>query len=128
MATLRVEVVTAERTVLEDEAEILVAPGIEGQLGILPRHAPLLTALAEGEVVLKRGGNEVAHLAVLGGFLEVRNNVATILADAAEHSDEIRLGSRGGGDASRPRAPSHARSGRRPRAGAAVLSESRDSH
>ena len=89
MATLRVEVVTAERTVLEDDAEVVVAPGIEGQLGILPRHSPLLTALAEGEVVLKVGGDEKLNLAVLGGFLEVRDNKVTILADAAERADDI---------------------------------------
>ena len=89
MANLRIEIVTAERTILEDEAEMLIAPGIEGQLGILPRHAPLLTALEPGEVRLKKGGADASFLVISGGFLEVRDDTVTILADAAEHSDEI---------------------------------------
>ena len=90
MATIKVEIVTAERKVLEDDVDMVIAPGIEGQLGILPRHAPLLTALQAGEIRLKKGGQEVA-LMVTGGFLEVRANKVTVLADAAERAEEIDL-------------------------------------
>ena len=88
MATIHLEIVTAERTVLEADVDMIVAPGSEGQLGILPRHAPLLTALAPGEIRLKQDDGEI-HYAITGGFLEMRDNKATILADAAEHVDEI---------------------------------------
>ncbi len=89
MATLRVEIVTAERTVLADEVDMVIAPGAEGQLGILPRHTPLITALAPGEIRLKHGTAEERSLSVTGGFLEVRDNQVIILADAAERDDEI---------------------------------------
>ena len=89
MATLKIEIVTAERTVLEDEAEMVVAPGVEGQLGLLPRHAPLITALAPGEIRLKKAGGEETSIAVTGGFLEIRDNKVTVLADAAERAEEI---------------------------------------
>lgn len=88
MATIKVEIVTAEKKVLEDDVDMVIAPGSEGQLGILPRHAPLLTALAPGEVRLKKGNQETS-VVVTGGFLEVRPNRVTILADAAEHVAEI---------------------------------------
>ena len=88
MATIKVEIVTAERKVLEDDVDMVIAPGIEGQLGILPRHAPLLTALQPGELRLKKGGEETS-LIVSGGFLEVRPDRVTILADAAERAEEI---------------------------------------
>lgn len=90
MTPLRVEVVTAERTVLETEADMVILPGVEGQLGILPRHAPLITALAPGEIRLKQGGGE-QELAVSGGFVEVWDNKVTVLADAAERAEEIDL-------------------------------------
>jgi F-type H+-transporting ATPase subunit epsilon len=90
MATIRIEIVTAERRVLEDEVDMVIAPGIEGQLGILPRHAPLLTALQPGEIRLKKGGGETA-ISVTGGFLEVLPDRVTVLADAAEREDEIDL-------------------------------------
>jgi F-type H+-transporting ATPase subunit epsilon len=65
-----------------------VAPGIEGQLGILPHHAPLMTVLQPGELLIRKGGEE-AFLAVTGGFMEVLGNKVTVLADAAERSEEI---------------------------------------
>jgi F-type H+-transporting ATPase subunit epsilon len=86
--TLHVEVLTAERGLYSGEAEIVDAPGSEGQLGILPRHAPLLTLLGAGALRIKlRGAEEI--LFVSGGFLEVSNNRVTVLADTAEHADEI---------------------------------------
>ena len=88
MAMLHIEIITAERTVLTDDVDMVIAPGSEGQLGILPMHAPLLTMLAPGELRLKKGGAEQS-VVVSGGFLEVHENHVTVLADAAERSDEI---------------------------------------
>src|SRR5437879_9399708 len=88
MARLTVEIVTAERQVLTDEADMVVAPAVEGTVGILPRHAPLLTALNPGVMVLKKDGQEEA-LAVSGGFLQVSNNRVLILADTAERAEEV---------------------------------------
>lgn len=86
--TLHVEVVTQDRNVYSGEADMVVAPGSEGVLGILPRHAPLLTLLKVGELRIKRGTNEEA-LFVAGGFMEVYHNVVTVLADAAERAEDI---------------------------------------
>ena len=88
MAKMRLEIITAERQVYSEEVEVLVAPGIEGELGILPHHAPLMTALQPGELLIRKDGEET-YLAVTGGFLEVIGNTVTILADACERSDEI---------------------------------------
>ncbi len=87
-ATMHVEVVTAERELYNGEADELIAPGTEGMLGILPRHAALLTTLKAGELRIKLNGAE-QPLFVSGGFLEVSNNQATVLADTAEHAEEI---------------------------------------
>ena len=91
MAKLKIEIVTAERTVLEAEAEMIIAPGAEGQLGLLPRHAPLLTMLEPGEIRLKDGGQDTLTFAVAGGFLEILDNKVIVLADSAERADEIDL-------------------------------------
>jgi F-type H+-transporting ATPase subunit epsilon len=88
MAKLTVEIVTAERQVLTDEADMVIAPAAEGTVGILPRHAPLLAALNPGVMVLKKDGQEEL-LAVSGGFLQVSNNRVLILADTAERADEV---------------------------------------
>jgi F-type H+-transporting ATPase subunit epsilon len=89
MASLRCEIVTAERTVFADDVDMVVAPGIEGQLGILPHHAPLITALTFGELILHREGQEDEFIAIGGGFMEVGPAHVTILADSAERADEI---------------------------------------
>ena len=89
MAQIRCEVVTAERTVFDNQVDMVVAPGIEGQLGILPNHAPLITALTFGELVIHRQGQEDEFIAIGGGFLEVGADHVTILADSAERADEI---------------------------------------
>ena len=89
MAGLTVEVITAERRVVTDEADMVVAPTMEGIIGILPRHAPLLTALAPGVMVLKKNGGPDQQLAISGGFLEVNRNHVLVLADTAERDDEI---------------------------------------
>ena len=88
MATMRLEIITAERLVYSDDVEVVVAPGFEGQLGILPHHAPLMTALQPGEIMIRKNG-QPTYLAVTGGFMEVIGNKVTILAEAAEHSEEI---------------------------------------
>lgn len=91
MATLRLEVITAEREVLSEDVESVVAPGMEGQLGILPRHAPLLTALVPGELRARKPGGEELVLALSGGFMEVLPDRVIVLADAAERAEEIDL-------------------------------------
>jgi F-type H+-transporting ATPase subunit epsilon len=91
MAKLRCEVVTAERTVFADDVDMVVAPGSEGQLGILPHHAPLMTILTYGELILRREGQEDELIAIGGGFLEIGPDHVTILADSAERAEEIDL-------------------------------------
>ncbi|MBI2860966.1 MAG: F0F1 ATP synthase subunit epsilon [Chloroflexi bacterium] len=88
MATIRVEVVAVERVVYADDVDAVIAPGVGGQLGILPHHAPLMTALTAGELRIKKGGEEEV-LVVSGGFLEVRPDKVIVLADAAERAEEI---------------------------------------
>ncbi|MBA7597856.1 ATP synthase epsilon chain [subsurface metagenome] len=88
MAKIKFEIVTAERDVYTDDVDVVIAPGIEGQLGILPNHAPLLTMLQPGELVVRKGGEETA-IFVTGGFLEVMQNRVTVLADVAERAEEI---------------------------------------
>ena len=83
------EIITAERQVFSDEVDMVVAPGIDGQLGILPRHAPLMTMLKPGELTVRKAGEEDMYVAVSGGFMEVLGNRVSILADACERSDEI---------------------------------------
>ena len=88
MATTRLEIVTAERVVFSEDVDAVIAPGIEGQLGVLPHHAPLMTTLTPGELLVRKGGEEFA-LAITGGFVEVRPDRIIILADAAERVEEI---------------------------------------
>ncbi|MCX2727503.1 F0F1 ATP synthase subunit epsilon [Thermomicrobium sp. 4228-Ro] len=88
---LHVEVVTAERLVYAvDDADMVIAPGAEGVLGILPRHAPLISLLGMGEMRVKRGREEDV-LTIFGGFIEVANNVVRVLADVSERAEEIDL-------------------------------------
>jgi F-type H+-transporting ATPase subunit epsilon len=86
--TLHVEVVTAERELYNGEANLVSAPGSEGRLGILPRHAALLTTLAPGDLRIELNGAE-EPLFVSGGFLEVSDDNVTVLADTAEHAEAI---------------------------------------
>lgn len=89
MAELTLTVVSPEREVLrEDGVTLVLAPSVEGQLGILPRHAPLITQLAPGTLELRRGA-ETQHFSITGGFLEVMDNTVTVLADASEDAAEI---------------------------------------
>jgi F-type H+-transporting ATPase subunit epsilon len=88
MPDIRLDVVTAERVVYSDDVDMVVAPGFEGQLGILPHHTPLMTSLLPGELRIKKGAEEVS-LVISGGFLEVRPDKVVVLADTAERADEI---------------------------------------
>lgn len=85
---LRLDIVTAERNVYSDDVDMVTAPGIEGELGILPRHAPLMTALQPGELRIRKG-DQVEFFAVGGGFMEVRPDRVIVLAESAEHAAEI---------------------------------------
>ncbi len=85
---LRLEIVTGERLVFSDEVDMVIAPGVDGQLGILPKHAPLLTALSIGELRVKKGQEELSF-AIGGGFMEVYKDKVIVLADTAERAEEI---------------------------------------
>ena len=89
MAGIHCEIITAERIVFKGDVDMVVAPGIDGQLGILPHHAPLMTALSIGELVLHMAGEEDTVMAIGGGFMEVGPQHVTILADSAERAEEI---------------------------------------
>ena len=88
MKLLDIEIVTAEKTIFSGQASLIQIPGIEGELGILPSHAPIITELDPGEVLIKNE-KEVLSLVLSGGFVEVFNDKVTILADAAERTNEI---------------------------------------
>ncbi|MBL4760658.1 MAG: F0F1 ATP synthase subunit epsilon [Mariprofundaceae bacterium] len=88
MATVEVLVATAEREVYRGEADFLVAPGAAGELGIMPKHAPLLSALTAGELRIQRG-EEIDEVFISGGFIEVQPDMITILADTAERASDV---------------------------------------
>jgi len=88
MATIRLEIVTPEKMVFSEDVDAIQAWGVEGQLGILPHHAPLMTMLQPGDLVIRRGSQEEL-LTISGGFLEVRPDKVVILADACERAEEI---------------------------------------
>ena len=85
---IRLEVVTPEKIVLEDDVDMVIAPASEGYVGILPHHIPLFTTLGPGEFKVKKGGVEEV-LAVFGGFMDVRGDRVVVLTDAAEPAEEI---------------------------------------
>ena len=87
---LKLEIVTQERRVYSaDDVEMVIAPGAEGELGILPRHAPLITPLQEGVMRIKHTAASEELVAIHGGFMEVLPDKVTVLADAAERAEEI---------------------------------------
>ncbi len=88
MATIRLEIVTPEKMVYSDDVEVILAWGVEGQLGILPHHAPLMTMLQPGDLLIRKEGREES-LTISGGFLEVRPDKVVVLADACERGEEI---------------------------------------
>ena len=85
----RLSIVTPEKVFYNDEIQSLVAPGTEGYLGVLSNHAPLITALKPGKIEFRDKEDKTRVLSVTKGFLEVSNNTATILCDAAEYADDI---------------------------------------
>ena len=89
MSAIRLEIVSAEIAIYSGEATMVVAPGKDGDLGIAPKHTPLLTTLRPGEVEIHKEGEEKEYIYVTGGILEVQPHMVTILADSATHSDEL---------------------------------------
>lgn len=86
--TIRCEIVSQDRTVFTGDVDIVVLPGAAGEMGILPKHAPVLTTLKYGIIRVRKGGKEELFT-VAGGVAEVQPNIVTILADAAENVEEI---------------------------------------
>jgi F-type H+-transporting ATPase subunit epsilon len=90
MAKLSVDVITAERVVFSDtDIDAVVAPGGAGELTVLPEHASLITSLVPGELRIQKAGADETYMMVTGGFLEVRDDKVVILAENAQHAEEI---------------------------------------
>ena len=90
MTTIRVDVVSAEEAIFSGEAEFVVLPGEVGELGVYPRHAPLITRIKAGEVRIKPAGEGPEELIfVAGGYLEVQPKVVTVLADTAIRGHDL---------------------------------------
>jgi F-type H+-transporting ATPase subunit epsilon len=87
---IRCEIVSQDRTLFEGEVDSVILPGAEGEMGILPRHAPLLTTLKYGVVKVRSKGHEQLF-AVAGGVAEIQPDIITVLANSAETVDEIDL-------------------------------------
>jgi len=87
---IRCEIVSQDRMVFEGDADIVVLPGVEGEMGILPNHAPLLTTLSMGILKVRYRGEE-QYFAISGGVAEVQPDIITVLANAAENVNEIDL-------------------------------------
>ncbi|HXR26581.1 MAG TPA: F0F1 ATP synthase subunit epsilon [Candidatus Baltobacteraceae bacterium] len=87
---LHLEIVTPERLAYSDEVDEVVCPGSEGELGILPHHAPLVTNLGVGELRIHKGGQQESF-AIVGGFLQVRPDRVVVLAETADMASEIDL-------------------------------------
>ena len=85
---IRCEIVSQDRTVFEGDVDIVTLPGMDGEMGILPRHAPLLTTLKFGLIKVRAKGQEQVFT-VAGGVAEVQPDIVTILADAAENVEKI---------------------------------------
>src|SRR5512139_1512026 len=86
--TIRCEIVSQDRTVFTGDVDIVVLPGAAGEMGILPKHAPVLTTLKYGVIKIRKSGKEEIFT-VAGGIAEVQPDVVTVLADAAENVEEI---------------------------------------
>ena len=89
MATIHVDIVSAEGAIYSGEAEMVFAPGVLGEIGIAPRHAPLLTHLRPGEVRVQPPGGEEQFFFVTGGVLEVQPRLVTVLADSAARAEDL---------------------------------------
>ena len=88
--TLHLEIVTPERLAYSDDVDAVVLPGSEGELGILPHHAPLVSTLGVGELRIRKGGAEESF-AIVGGFLQVRPDKVVVMAETADMASEIDL-------------------------------------
>jgi F-type H+-transporting ATPase subunit epsilon len=89
MSTLKLDIVTAESQVFSEDVNMILAEGLEGQMAILPKHAPLITMLKPGELLIRNKDNDEIYMAISGGFMEVRPDKIIILADACERAEEI---------------------------------------
>lgn len=87
-ATLRLEIVTPEARAYSDDVELVVLPAVEGEMGVYPQHIPLITQLKPGELVVTKGGKQIA-LAVGEGFVEVTGEKVSVLVDMALQESEI---------------------------------------
>ena len=88
-STIRCDIVSAEAEIFHGEATLVVATGELGELGIAPKHAPLITRLRPGKVVVTQPNGEVLDFAISGGILEVQPTVVTVLADTAVRAQDI---------------------------------------
>ena len=88
--TLKLEIVTPERLAYSDEVDAVVLPGSEGELGVLPHHAPLISTLGVGELRIRKSGEEESF-AIAGGFLQVRPDKVVVMAELADMASEIDL-------------------------------------
>ena len=89
MSTIRCDIVSAEQQIFSGEATLVVATGELGELGIAPKHAPLITRLKPGKVVVTTAAGEHLDFAISGGILEVQPQVVTVLADTAIRAQDI---------------------------------------
>ena len=87
---LRLEIVTPERQAYSDDVDAVVCPGTEGEIGVLPHHAPLLSTLGIGELRIRKG-NQEESFAIAGGFLQVRPDKVVVIAELADLASEIDL-------------------------------------
>ncbi|HEX8024842.1 MAG TPA: F0F1 ATP synthase subunit epsilon [Candidatus Limnocylindrales bacterium] len=87
---LLLEIVTPERLAFSDQVDSVQLPGIEGELGVLPHHAPLVSILGVGELLIRKGGQEESF-AIVGGFLQVRPDKVVVMAEDADMASEIDL-------------------------------------
>ena len=88
-ATIRLDIVSAEQELFTGECEMVIAPGAMGELGILPRHTPLVTRLKPGEVRARRPGGEEQSFYVSGGMLEVQPHIVTVLSDTGQRAEDL---------------------------------------
>lgn len=88
MPTLKLEIVTPEARTFSEDVDMVTLPGVEGEMGIYPKHVPLMTQIKAGEVAVKKGGHEY-HLAVGEGFVEITGERVAILTDMAIKADDI---------------------------------------
>jgi F-type H+-transporting ATPase subunit epsilon len=88
--TILLEIVTPERLAYSDEVDAVVLPGSEGEMGVLPHHAPLVSTLGVGELRIRKGGSEESF-AIVGGFVQVRPDRVVVMAETADMASEIDL-------------------------------------